>query len=1020
MEVKKDNKTYKYDVFISYKHTPLDIAISGTLQKKLERYTLSKEIQKKTGKKRIERVFRDKEELSTGVNLNEEIEEQLKNSEFLVIICSKESRKSPWVNRELETFLKYHDILHVLPIIVDGEPEEVYPQTLLNYGEPFALDVRSDSTKGSLKRLNQQFFKILAPILYCSYDELVQRQKKYRMQRWGILSTFVMVIALGFVAYVYVQNHKLKVSNQATLIEESKLLCNQAQVAIEGGDRLGALEYLLKALPDGEENRPVYPYAQYLLTNVLDVYQSSSGFGSLTASRIQHKVNENEEDLLIDEEGKYLFTRSGHTLSIWDANTLKSVRTIKTSSEFPLKEIKANHLLEDHRILLYDDNSLGLYDYESGKELWHSRFTNGLQQVLAIKNKTLAFVLGEDSIHAVNLESGKKEFSHRIHGLDPFKACDTGAACLSEDEDTLYFVGKDTEDENNLFSYDIKGNNLLNLTKEIEKDRTSKMVHFEKILLDENFLYLTGLSSDENEVIIKSYDLDSRKKLWEKEYRKNGFHKTGIKFLELEKKMLLLYAGRNLYLLDENSGEIAMSHQFAADIINMSSGDTSANCILSNGFLFQLNTETMAMTSLGAQFVNPLVVRKSGANEFFYVLTGEHDLVRYDPIDWEFNGSSYIELEDMIEEAFREKDCLFIKSRDSYHYMRDGDFTLHEIPLPWDEIESYALSYVGYDGEKVTFSNTGFSLEGESQIYKYYIYDLDTEKMAEEDVSEMVGYRTHFLGEKKLYLAECNNGRGKLFFHSVGEKDTDSYLYGKGDYVQSILPNENGNRVLIYDSTLLKVSLVDPENKKTLKIFSLRDWNQDVIELYQMHNNSFAKWSEDGEYFTLINQDTIYLYDQDGKEIQHFGYENSNDLIDVKLPYGSLSPDHEYFYYVYGNQIYRCSVKNGSCEAQDILEESMDLGCDEDRDLAPQFYYDQNQYLSLLADQYLVKVKTGKDCFGKECAIDHCIGVDVEKNRVYIIHDSEKIGYYDLLSLQDLINRGKSIMEGGKNDDEKE
>lgn len=61
-----ESKNYKYDAFISYRHTELDRFIAEKIQKYLEEFKLPKNVKKKKGlnKTRIERVFRDKEELT--------------------------------------------------------------------------------------------------------------------------------------------------------------------------------------------------------------------------------------------------------------------------------------------------------------------------------------------------------------------------------------------------------------------------------------------------------------------------------------------------------------------------------------------------------------------------------------------------------------------------------------------------------------------------------------------------------------------------------------------------------------------------------------------------------------------------------------------------------------------------------------------------------------------------------------------------------------------------------------------
>ena len=49
-----------YNAFISYKHAELDNKVAAAIEWDLEHYHIPKKIQKKTGYKKIERIFRDK------------------------------------------------------------------------------------------------------------------------------------------------------------------------------------------------------------------------------------------------------------------------------------------------------------------------------------------------------------------------------------------------------------------------------------------------------------------------------------------------------------------------------------------------------------------------------------------------------------------------------------------------------------------------------------------------------------------------------------------------------------------------------------------------------------------------------------------------------------------------------------------------------------------------------------------------------------------------------------------------
>ena len=67
-------KTGRYDAFISYRHCEPDSDIAAKLQKKLEGFRLPKEIAKKIGRTRLNRVFRDETEFAVSDDLTQAID----------------------------------------------------------------------------------------------------------------------------------------------------------------------------------------------------------------------------------------------------------------------------------------------------------------------------------------------------------------------------------------------------------------------------------------------------------------------------------------------------------------------------------------------------------------------------------------------------------------------------------------------------------------------------------------------------------------------------------------------------------------------------------------------------------------------------------------------------------------------------------------------------------------------------------------------------------------------------------
>ena len=75
----------RYNAFISYRHAPLDSKVASEIQKKLERARIPRAIQKKTGKKKIERIFRDKEELPITNDINDDIRQTARSTAEMAI-----------------------------------------------------------------------------------------------------------------------------------------------------------------------------------------------------------------------------------------------------------------------------------------------------------------------------------------------------------------------------------------------------------------------------------------------------------------------------------------------------------------------------------------------------------------------------------------------------------------------------------------------------------------------------------------------------------------------------------------------------------------------------------------------------------------------------------------------------------------------------------------------------------------------------------------------------------------------
>lgn len=209
-------KKFKYDAFISYRHTEFDKFVAGNLHKKLESYHLPKNVAKKRDgqKNRIERVFRDKEELPLTNNLEEPILEALQDSEWLIVVCSPRIKESLWCKKEIETFISLRGRDHVLAVLIEGEPEEAFPEELLyemreveqpdgtvvqerTTYEPLAADFRGKNKKEVKKAMDAEIIRLLAAMFGMPYDELRQRHRERKLRRLVATSLGVGVACLA-------------------------------------------------------------------------------------------------------------------------------------------------------------------------------------------------------------------------------------------------------------------------------------------------------------------------------------------------------------------------------------------------------------------------------------------------------------------------------------------------------------------------------------------------------------------------------------------------------------------------------------------------------------------------------------------------------------------------------------------------------------------------------------------------------------------------------------------------------
>lgn len=222
---------YRNFAFISYNKS--DIKWGYWLQKKIENYRIPKEfLIAKPGvlKERIRPVFLDKTDISVG-NLSTTIQNELINSEFLIVICSPNAAKSAWVNQEIIFFKKTGRESNIIPFIVSGSPNTAFNNEEQCY--PPALDKNILGASIFVKSKEEALIRVLAKLLSVDFDKLYRRQKRRFFFKNSIVFTICIFITT-IISFLLFREKKYKEQQK---IEFQKAQLNKANYLFSNAEK---------------------------------------------------------------------------------------------------------------------------------------------------------------------------------------------------------------------------------------------------------------------------------------------------------------------------------------------------------------------------------------------------------------------------------------------------------------------------------------------------------------------------------------------------------------------------------------------------------------------------------------------------------------------------------------------------------------------------------------------------------------------------------------------------------------
>lgn len=585
----------KYDAFISYKHSELDSFVAKSLHFELEKFRLPKSLvaEKNMQKSRIERVFRDKEELPISNDLNDPLYNALANSEYLLVICTPRLPESEWCRKEITTFIELHGREKIFLILAEGEPEESFPKELLYEEikttdeagneiikkktiEPLAADVRGKNASERKKKIREEILRIAAPMFGLNYDELKQRHREQKQKEILFISLacsgLCLLLGSFFIStslQIRSQSKQIEKQNQeiTSLMGELEEQYNQIRInfarnisevsssLLKQGNRLEAMYLARSVMPDEDKNAelPFVAEAQYALSDALYIYEDGNRFCPIRNYNVDTKI----ADISISEDNsKMIILDEYNRLWVWNlvTNEMLFQSDVLTS---------LNYEIVGNSVFYTSDNSLYEYNINTNQNILISQnakycFSNQdgtLYTYLKYNESETKYYLvcAEEKNDHILFETELALNTNMMVGVDIIGA-------FNEDNRSLLLIHS-TSQQREYSIYDVASGNCIVTQKE----------NIDKTIILSNCCYRNGAyyfsysaygSSmyDSRFSVIKCFDALTLDVIWEKEV--NNYIKK-IKAFEIDNQNYLIGTGsESLVLFDSQNGECIQSYSF--------------------------------------------------------------------------------------------------------------------------------------------------------------------------------------------------------------------------------------------------------------------------------------------------------------------------------------------------------------------------------------------------------------------------------------------------------------------------
>ncbi len=998
-----------YNAFISYKHAPEDNIVAETVQRELERFHIPWKIRKQTGIKRINRIFRDKSELPITSDLSETISNALDNSDFLIVICSTNTKESHWVPREIEYFLRTHPISRVFTVLVNGEPDDVIPKILTQQSEPLSCDYRMPKRKANKTELP----RLASAIIGCSYDELMNRRRQYILRRVIFGFSAILLLLLAFSAYMIYSRNKINENYITALRNQSKYLSNESQNMLENEQRITALQLALAALPkDEDDERPVTPEAINALSKATLVYTSPTPISvhdqwsySMHNAIREFKVSPNASTIAaFDVMGQ---------LQIWKTADHTPVLSFKKTE----KAINGFEYASYDNLVTYNTDTINSYDTNTGEINWtldsgeHTYSTSGF----ITADDYIYIYTFDQSFLKIETASGKIVDEIKINILDESSTDYLSDAVISPDKTKIA----------SQFSIGLGSQSYIIVT-DLQSKKSTRSDTYEGYITELNWLddrdllfsttddiynnsvrfNTTDIISNDN-TVIHCINTDDYSEKW-----KTDFTTTNVAIISgfsfpAKSNNICYYSGNTAILFDKETGEKKYEYNLNSPIIYANDVNKSGfpAFITSDGYvglpLPDSGDDKIAKMEYFTDNLDCAVVSQGyyvhqfDSAEIIYYQDNVYDT------NWKCISSDYEIIN--LSTAFLNEDIAAIISKGdkgvtlTAFVLKDG---LQAKQIVFDNKTDSDVDIAGYN------NNTIYALVNENDCFSVVKVNYET---GERDLKILCetpirADYTNELQNGKLFYYYIENGKSYLACYDV---NTDEIIknevpedIGYSSEPPKYFPSSNavyvrGNKDIIFDT----------KTAENVEVELPKDWQ----------GTTRIATDKSGKRFAISDNDHISVVNRTGSSIFEI-MPNGVPVVGLGFYENDKADDEDMLLVIYDNgTLLRYSLKDGHYIGTSEITYENVYG----NEAHLEFNYDAS-IAYLQTNTSLVMVDT--NLWSETTSIKNCLGLHRSTDRFFTFATTDdinfQIGYFDRYSTTDLIKKAREIVGNSKLSDE--